>query len=57
MILKPIIPVWIMALICIALLIFVAYDKHFLEKIKSNKDKVKTRAGPPPYPLDDDSPK
>ena len=42
MILKPIIPVWIMALICIALLIFVAYDKQFLEKIKSNKDKVKT---------------
>ena len=42
MILKPIIPVWIMALICLTLLIFVAYDKQFLEKIKSNKDKVKT---------------
>ena len=32
MILKPIIPVWIMALICLTLLIFVAYDKQFQEK-------------------------
>ena len=42
MILKPIIPVWIMALICMALLVFIVYDKQFYEKIKSNKDKVKT---------------
>ena len=42
MILKPIIPVWLMVLVCIALLIFVAYDKQFFEKIKGNKEKERT---------------
>ena len=43
MILNPIIPIWIMVLICIVLIAFVIYDKQFFEKIKiNNKDKTRT---------------
>ena len=42
MIINPIIPVWIMALICIALVIFVLYDEGFKNKFLKNKTKEKT---------------
>lgn len=42
MIINPIIPVWLMSIICIIFIIFIIYDKQLKKKIINKQDDIKT---------------